>query len=138
MHHLDLGLFHYQIEFTREYLKKFCGNSFIDKMDRRLAKIPRFTGLKIFSHGIQSIARLTANEYRDLMKVLIFVIDNLYSDNKQNTEHLIKNKELAKVYEEWNEMYLISRYEKFSESDLEKFKARSILRSTLKVTEVLQ
>ena len=127
MHHLNLGLFYYQIEFTREYLKKFCDNSFIDEMDWRLAKISRFTGLKIFSHGIQSIARLTANKYRDLMKVLIFVIDNLYSDDKQNTEHLIKNKELAKVYEEWNEMYLISRYKKFSKSNLEKFKSRKIL-----------
>ena len=78
------------------------------------------------------------NKYRDLIKVLIFVIDNLYSNNKQNTEYLIKNKELAKVYEEWNEMYLISRYEKFSESDLEKFKAKSILQSTLKVIKVLQ
>lgn len=124
MHHLDLGLFNYQIEFTREYLKNIRGTSTVNEMDRRLSNIPRFPGLKTFSHGIQSIARLTANEYRDLMKIMIFVIDNLYSDNIQNSEYFVSNRELASLYEEWNEMYAISRYEEFSESDLNKFKVR--------------
>jgi hypothetical protein len=124
MHHLDLGLFNYQIEFTREYLKNIRGTSLVNEIDRRLSNIPRFPGLKIFSHGIQSIARLTANEYRDLMKIMIFVIDNLYSDNIQNAEYFVSNRELASLYEEWNEMYAISRYEEFSESDLDKFKVR--------------
>jgi hypothetical protein len=122
MHHLDLGLFHYQIEYTRELLKELVGTSIIDEMDRRLAKIPRFPGLKIFSHGIQTIARFTAKEYRELMKVMVFVIDDLYNDAVQNKEHFVKNKELAKLYEMWNVIYEISRYEKFSEKDLEKFK----------------
>ena len=43
-------------------------------------KIPRFPGLKIFSHGIQSISRFTANEYKNLIKVMVFVIDNLYNN----------------------------------------------------------
>jgi hypothetical protein len=111
MHHLDLGLFHYQIEYTRELLKKIRGNSIIDEMDRRLSEIPRFPGLKIFSHGIQSIARFTADEYRNLMKVMVFVMDNLY-----------ENKELITLYQEWNEMYIMSKYEEFSKSDLNKFK----------------
>ena len=50
-------------------------------MNQRLSKIPRFPGLKIFSHGIQSIAWLTAKEYRDLMKIMVFVINNIYQDN---------------------------------------------------------
>ena len=70
MHHLDLGLFNYQIEYTRKLLGERYGKSLIDKIDHRLAAIPRFSGLKIFSNGIQSIARLTANEYRNLMKIL--------------------------------------------------------------------
>ena len=122
MHHLDLGLFHYQIEYTQELLKELFGTSIIDEMDRRLAKIPRFPGLKIFSHGIQTIVHFTVKEYRKLMKVIVFVINNLYNDTMQNKEHLLKNKELAKLYEMWNEMYEISRYEKFSERDLKKFK----------------
>ncbi|CAG8665478.1 2862_t:CDS:1, partial [Diversispora eburnea] len=44
------------------------GKSLIDKFNWRITKIPRHPGLKIFLGGLQSIARLTANEYRDLMK----------------------------------------------------------------------
>ena len=122
MHHLDLDLFHYQIEYTRNLLNELYGSSIIEEMDRRLAKIPRFTGLKIFSYGIQSIARFIAKEYRELMKVMIFVINNIYDDDKQSKEYVIKNRELAELYEMWNNMYEINRYEKFSESDLKKFK----------------
>jgi hypothetical protein len=113
MHHLDLGLFHYQVEYTRELL----GKHLVDEMDRRLAEIPRFPGLKIFTNGIQ-LARLTANEYRNLMKVMVFIVDNLYNDR----ENFVKNKDLTKLYIAWNEMYLISRYEMFKENDLDKFK----------------
>ena len=56
MHHLDLGLFHNQIEYTRQLIKDQHGNSFVNEIDHRLATIPRFSGLKIFSNGIQSIA----------------------------------------------------------------------------------
>jgi hypothetical protein len=105
MHHLDLGLYHYQIEYT----KLLLGRSLMDKMSRRIAAIPRYPGLKIFTGGLQTIARLTANEYRDIMKVMVFVVDNLL------------NKDLSEVYVKWNEMYLLSRLETFKESDLKKF-----------------
>ncbi|RHZ90022.1 hypothetical protein Glove_9g51 [Diversispora epigaea] len=68
-----------------------------------------YPGLKIFSKGLQSIARLTASEHRDLMKVMVFVVDGLLSDD------------LSEVYIKWNEMYMLSRLEIFKESDLEKF-----------------
>ncbi|PKY61921.1 hypothetical protein RhiirA4_302279, partial [Rhizophagus irregularis] len=74
MHHLDLGLFHYQIDYTKKLLGAQCGKTLVDEVDHRLAAIPRFSGLKIFTNGIQSIARLTANEYRNLMKVMVFVV----------------------------------------------------------------
>jgi hypothetical protein len=121
MHHLDLGLFHYQIDFTRQILKNQIGNFIVDEIDRRLATIPRFPGLKIFTNGLQSIARLTANEYRSLMKVMVFVIDDLYQENTK-VENSVKNKDLVELYETWNNMYAISRYEMFKESDLNKFK----------------
>ncbi|RHZ77431.1 hypothetical protein Glove_178g11 [Diversispora epigaea] len=105
MHHLDLGLYHYQIEF----IKGILGRSSIDKMNERIGAIPRYPGLKIFSKGLQSIARLTASEHRDLMKVMVFVVDGLLSDN------------LSEVYVKWNEMYILSRLKIFKESDLEKF-----------------
>ena len=122
MHHLDLGLFHYLIDFTQNLIRFQHGNIYVDKMDHRIAKIPRFTGLKIFANGLKSIARLTAKEYRDLMKVMIFVMDNLYED--KNVENFVKNEDLVKIYEAWNEMYVISRFEAFKESDLVKFQVR--------------
>jgi hypothetical protein len=125
MHHLDLGLFIYQINFTCDILKlqhgSINGNMLINEIDRRLAAIPRFSDLKIFSNGLQSIARLTANEYRDLMKVMIFVIDNLYNEDDDTVENFVNNYDLVKLYQCWNEMYILSRSEEFSESDLIKF-----------------
>ena len=65
MHHLDLGLFRYQIIFMCDILKlqHVNGNKLVEEVDQRLAAISRFPGIKIFSNGLQSIARLTANEY---------------------------------------------------------------------------
>jgi hypothetical protein len=77
--------------------------------------------------GLQSIARLTANEYRDLMKVMVFVVDDLLQD-----------KNLSKVYVKWNEMYLMSRLETFKESDLQKFQVKIIApRSVAKKNKIL-
>ena len=67
------------------------------------------------------IARLTANEYQSLMKVMIFVIDNLYNENSDAVENFISNYDLTKLYQHWNEMYILSRLEEFSEGDLVKF-----------------
>ncbi|RHZ69835.1 hypothetical protein Glove_277g1 [Diversispora epigaea] len=85
------------------------GRSSIDKMNKRIGAIPRYPGLKIFSKGLQSIARLTASEHRDLMKVMVFVVDGLLSND------------LSEVYVKWNEIYILSKLEIFKESDLEKF-----------------
>lgn len=108
MHHLNLGLFCYQIKYTKELLQS-KDNSLIDEMDRRLAAIPRHPGLKIFKKGLQSIAQMTAKEYRNLMKVMVFIIDGLYDEN------------LIEVYVRWNEMYVMSRLEVFKENDLKNF-----------------
>ena len=122
MHHLDLGLFRYQIEYTYELLKLQHGNTLIEEVEYRLTAVPRYPGLKIFSNGLQSIARLTANEYRSLMKVIVFIVDNLYVGNDKGVENFICNNDLTTLYEKWNEMYILSRSEEFSESDLVKFK----------------
>ncbi|RHZ79753.1 hypothetical protein Glove_141g115 [Diversispora epigaea] len=102
MHHLDLGLFKYQIEFTMELLKK---KKSLNKVNERIADIPRHSQLKVFKKGIQ-LSRLTASEYRDMMKIMVFVVDDLQIED------------LSEVYVKWNEMYLLSRSEKFKESDL--------------------
>jgi len=109
MHHLDLGLFKYQIEFTTELLKQ---RKLADDMNHRIAKIPRHSGLKVFKKGVQSLSRLTASEYRDMMKIMVFVVDGLHS------------KDLSEVYVKWNEMYLLSRLKNFKESDLQDFQVK--------------
>ena len=120
MHHLDLGLFHWQIEFILELLRLQHDNKLVDKLDYRLATISRYLELKVFLKGLQSITRLTANEYRSLIKVMIFVMDNLYENNK-TMKNFISNKNLMKLYESWNKIYILSRSEEFSESNLTKF-----------------
>ena len=97
-------------------------SSLMNEIDHRLAAIPRYPGLKIFSNGLQTIARFTASEYHDSMKVMVFIIDNLYKENTKNIENFIENKDLAELYKSWNEMYMLCRYEIFKESDLEKLK----------------
>ena len=114
IHHLDLGLFNYQITFTYNLLKDLYGASILDKLDNRLANIPIYPELKIFKNGIQSLARLTASKYHNLMKVMIFVLDNLSISKSLN-------KKLLKLYKDCNNMYIISRYEKFSNKDLNDF-----------------
>jgi hypothetical protein len=44
------------------------------------------------------------------MKVIIFVIDNLYGENNRKVNNFVNNDDLAKLYEYWNEMYILSRY----------------------------
>ena len=115
MYHLDLGLFKYQIEFTMELLKR---KKLLNKVNDRIADIPRHPQLKVFKKGIQ-LSRLTASEYRDMMKIMVFVVDDLPIEN------------LSEVYVKWNEMYLLSRSENFKESDLENFQVKIIIQRIL-------
>jgi len=120
MHHLDLGLFNYQIDFTYEILKLQHSKKMVEEVNRRLAAILRFPDLKIFSNGLH--ARLTASDYWNLMKVMVFVVDNLYDENDDEVDDFVYNDDLTELYEKWNEMYILSRYEEFSENDLANFK----------------
>ncbi|RHZ79932.1 hypothetical protein Glove_140g170 [Diversispora epigaea] len=61
-------------------------------MNWKITLILKHLELKIFSGGLQSIALLIADNYRNIMKVMVFVIDDLL------------NKDLSEVYVKWNEM----------------------------------
>ena len=126
MHHLDLGLFNYQVTYTRDLLKEWCGQIAVDELDNRLGKIPRFPGLKIFKNGLENIKRFTANEFQNMMKVFVFVVEGIIA---KYCKPLIEpkaikrcNDALVDIFYRWNKMYLYSRREYFSESDLEEFK----------------
>src|SRR5438270_635037 len=91
MHHLDLGLFNYQVTFTRELLKELCGQVAVNELDNRLSSIPRFPGLKIFKNGLENIKQFTANEFQNMMKVFLFVIEGIIKKHyKPTTVKLIQ------------------------------------------------
>src|SRR2546421_7447710 len=77
MHHLDLCLFNYQVMYTRVMLKDLCGQVAVDELDNRLATIPQFSRLKIFRNGLENIKRFTADEFHNMMKVFLFVIEGI-------------------------------------------------------------
>ncbi|RHZ80811.1 hypothetical protein Glove_132g86 [Diversispora epigaea] len=116
MHHLDLGLFQHQLNFTKILINKQCGKSFIDKINNRVKLIPRYKDLKSFPNGFLHLALLTASEYRSLMKIMIFIVDELYEDS--GSPNFIKNNKITEVYLKWNKMYLLSRKENYEESDV--------------------
>ena len=126
MHHLDLGLFNYQVTYAREMLKEFCGQIAVDVLDDRLAKIPRFLGLKLFKNGLENIKRFTADNFWNMMKVFIFVIEGIIIKHHKESMNANQAKRadelLVNVFYHWNKMYLYSRREYFLESELAIFK----------------
>ncbi len=126
MHYLDLGLFQQQIEFTLDFLKLQYGNKLIDKLNCYLAIISYYSNLKIFPKELQSITKLIVSKYQSLIKVMIFVIDNLYGKNDKMIEHFINNNNFTKLYECQNKIYILSKSKKFNEHDLAKFKVIKI------------
>ena len=67
IHHLNLGLFNYQMTYTRELLKEWCGQIAVDELNNCLARIPRFPDLKIFKNGLENIKRFTTDEFRNMI-----------------------------------------------------------------------
>jgi len=126
MHHLDLGLYKYQVEYTRELLKEWCGTDGVAEFDDRLGKIPRFPGLKLFKHGLGNIKRFTADEFRAMMRQLVFIVDGiiiaLHKSDYTVNQAKYMDKQLVQLYVDWNKMYIFSRKDEFTESDLKTFK----------------
>ena len=130
MHHCDLGLFNYQVNYTRSYILRYCGQEGIDEFNNRLSSIPHFPELISFKHGLGNISRFTAAEYRSMMKQLVFVVDGLIiTKHKPNLNlNQIKNlnNNLVDLYVSWNRMYIFSRKETFSDSELNDFQVKFI------------
>jgi len=114
MHHADLGLFQYQLRFTVELLNLKYGSNSIKILEERLSQIPRYPNLRIFKNGFERLNRLTAAEYRDLMKVMLFALDDLIPDKPFN-------KKLCTLFFLWIEMYVWSHQQGYTESDLCEF-----------------
>lgn len=112
MHHIDLGLFKYQLDFTQDILKQAGGTELQKKFDERLRQIPRFPGLKLLSK-IGHLKVVTAADYRHIMKIAIFALDEIFDNEDQ-----ITCTELCELYAKFSKMYIMSRKESFTEHDL--------------------
>jgi hypothetical protein len=115
MHMLDLGITKYLLEFTREYLQQKVNAKAVKEMDHRLCAIPRYPGLIILKNGLENVSKFTANDYRNIMKVIIFVIDNLYVNYKEGG---LPCERLCNVYYMYLKMYMKLHQESFTDMDL--------------------
>ena len=115
MHMLDLGITKYLLEFTREFLRQKVNARAVKEMDRRLCAIPRYPGLIVLKNGLENISKFTANDYRNIMKVIVFVIDNLYENYNDGG---IPCDVLCDVFHIYLKMYIMLRQESFTEMDL--------------------
>jgi hypothetical protein len=115
MHHIDLGLFKYQLEFTQEILKQVGGTELQKVFDDRLRQVPRVPGLKLFSKFGQ-LKVMTAADHRHIMKIILFALDDIFDEWNQITCN-----ELCELYAKFSKMYIMSREESYSESKLKDF-----------------
>jgi hypothetical protein len=82
-----------------ELLDLKYGSGPIKILEKRLSQIPRYPNFRIFKNGFERLNRLTTSEYRYLMKIMLFVLDELILDKKLN-------KNLCNLYFLWIDMYM--------------------------------
>jgi len=109
MHMLDLGLFKYMLDYTKKLLNEQCGGWAVQTIEQRLTSIPRFHGLKIMKN-VSDMTRMTADELRNIMKVIVIVLDNLYQSEGEE----VNNERLCGVFHKFLKMYLATREESFT------------------------
>lgn len=115
MHHIDLGLFKYQLEFTQDILKEVGGLELLKVFDDRIRNIPRFSGLKLINKMGQ-IKVATAADYRHIMKIALFALDGIF-----DSWNGITCSELCDLYAKFGGMYIMSRKESYTEDELKAF-----------------
>ncbi|RIB18105.1 hypothetical protein C2G38_2311348, partial [Gigaspora rosea] len=120
------------VKYTRDLLKFYGGSALVNKMDLRLGLIPRYPGLKIFNSGLADLALFIASEYKHMMKVMPYVLEGLFLDEK-------KDELLVQMFVNWNTMYCQSRQNKFTQTDLSHFEiTRTLIHKEVYECIVLQ
>ena len=114
MHLQKIGLFPYMLDYTRDMLMRQHENQILSIMDHQLATITRFNNLRILKKGYQQGAKFTGGEMRDVMKIIVFVLDELYMTDRQIDSDTISCKKLIQCYIKFIKMYITSRKDKFS------------------------
>jgi hypothetical protein len=118
LHHIDLGLFKYQLDFTIEILRDIGGTALQRNFESRLRQIPRFPGLKLVDKT-DVLKVMTTADHRHLMKITIFALDDIFDKWNQTT-----CRDLCNLFGKFSKMYLVSRQESFIEQDLEDFEVQ--------------
>src|SRR5436305_12273605 len=115
MHMLDLRITKYLIKFTHTYLQQKVNNKAVKEMDHRLYVIPRHPDLIILKNRLENVLKFTANDYCNIMKVIIFIIDNLYENYNESR---ILCKSLCNIFYTYLKMYIVLQQETFTNLDL--------------------
>ncbi|UZO02938.1 uncharacterized protein OCT59_021414 [Rhizophagus irregularis] len=108
----------------------------LDRMHlQEIATITPFSGLRILCNGYQQGAKFTGAEMRDVIKIIIFVLDELYTNNDiirhrndtENTSHeFVDCKKLIQCFIKFVKMYITSRKEKLNEDEFNEFEQEII------------
>jgi hypothetical protein len=120
MHAVDLELFKYMIEYTKSLLIEQCGPETVVCLEKQLASIPRHPNLKILKNGLD-IVQITVDDFRNLMKVMIFVLDNLYTNPRSPG---VSNEQLSEVFFYFNMIYIETRVDGFSETNCKRLEVK--------------
>ena len=123
MHTLDLGLFKYMLDFTKELLLEQCESQVIQNFEQWLTLISRFHGLKIMKN-ISDITRLTADKLWNIMKIIIFALDNLYNNYERPG---VSNKQLCQVYYKFLWIYIATWKELFTNDSCNQLQVKQTL-----------
>ena len=66
------------LNYTKELLYEQCENQVVQSFENQLLLIPRYPGFKIMKNTFNIIC-MTADGLRNIMKIIIFALDNLYN-----------------------------------------------------------
>lgn len=72
---------------------------------------------------------ITAADYRQIMKIAIFALDNIFEDWNN-----ITCEELCTLYAKFSKMYIMSRKESYTEEELKVFEVITVNNDKLKLT----
>ena len=96
---------------------KIVGGIELQKIfDDHLRQISRFSGLKLPSK-LGQLKVATASDYQNIMKIIIFALDNIFTSEWNE----ITCNELCDLYSKFNNMYIMSRKELYTESEIKEF-----------------
>ncbi|CAI2189163.1 1165_t:CDS:1, partial [Funneliformis geosporum] len=112
---LGLSITKYLLGFTHKYLQQKVDTKAVNEIDHRLCEIPRYSDLIILKNSLENISKFSANDYCNILKVIIFITDNLYEDYK---EEGIPCERLYNVFCFYLKMYMKLHQKSFTDIEL--------------------